>query len=281
MNVGDLYAYARNLFQTAQKLDYISDIKKLISYVLKVNNSEELPLLKEQRITENQLNNCKELLQRRLSDEPIAYIIGYKSFWKYDFIVDRAVLIPRPETELIIETALTKFNKYAKLRILDLGIGSGCIAISLKHEFPNVEVIGIDISKSALTVAQKNIINLRQKDIKLLHGNWFSPLKNSDKFDLVVSNPPYIDIDTWNKLDNNVSKFEPKVALTDFDNGLKHYQHIITHAPHYLRKNSTLFLEIGINQKNKVCKILQSNNFTFQVHLDLKKIPRLIEAEIH
>jgi release factor glutamine methyltransferase len=280
MNVGDLYTYAQDLFQTAQKQNYTGDIKKLISHILIVNNPEELPLLKEQQITDNQFTKCKELLQRRLNDEPIAYIIGKKAFWKHDFLVNKAVLIPRPETELIIETALTKFNRHKKLKILDLGTGSGCLAISLKHEFSNAEVIGIDISKSALAVAQQNIKNLQQKKIKLLHGDWFSPLKNSEKFDLIVSNPPYIDINDWEKLENNVAKFEPKGALTDYNNGLKHYQHIITHAPNYLRKASTLLLEIGFNQQNEVCKILKNNNFKFQVHLDLNKVPRMIEAEI-
>jgi len=280
MNVGDLYIYAQNIFLQAKKQNYANDIKILISYALKIDNPEKLPLLKAQTITSNQFAECKKIIQRRLHNEPVAYIVGTKPFWKHDFFVNESVLIPRPETELIIETALTKIDVHKKIKILDLGTGSGCLAVSLKYEFVNSEIICTDISKSALIVAQRNIENLHQKDIKLYLGNWFSPLKKSDKFDLIVSNPPYININDWAKLDYNVANFEPKGALTDYSNGLTHYQHIITNAQNHLAKNGILLLEIGFNQQKDISAILTNNHFKFKVHLDLNRIPRTIEAII-
>ena len=245
MNVAYLYSYARRLANEAWNDNFINDVKKLLAFILKIDNAEELPLHRNKTISIKQFTQFKKILKRKIDSEPIAYITGKKSFWKHDFIVNKNVLIPRPETELIIETALTKFDIYAKLKILDLGTGCGCLAISLQHEFINAQVEAIDISKKALAVTQQNINKFNLEDIKLHHGNWFEPLENSKKFHLIVANPPYISINDWHNLDKNVLSYEPKIALTDYDDGLLHYQNIISQAANYMTQTGILILEIG------------------------------------
>ena len=196
------------------------DLRILLKHASKKNNEIILSNLNLDNID---IIKFKYYLQKRINRQPIAKIIKNKPFWKNDFYVNNFVLDPRPETELIIEEALNIYrNKNLKLKILDIGTGSGCIAISLAKEFKNASITAIDISKKALEVAEKNLkihncynqIQLKMIDFKNINS----------KFDLIVSNPPYLTNQQFNNADPEVKNFEPKLALVGGDDGLKFYK---------------------------------------------------------
>ncbi len=218
----------------------------------------------------------KTFLQKRINRKSIAKIINNKSFWKYDFYVNNFVLDPRPETELIIEQVLNIYkNKNLKFKILDIGTGSGCIAISLAKEFKNASITAIDISEKALAVAAKNskIHNCcNQIQLKLID------FKNiSSKFDLIVSNPPYLTSDQFNNTDPEVKNFEPKLALVGGDDGLKFYREYSKTLHNLLNKKAYFVCEIGINQRQDCEEIFQNSGLQLSniVH-DLQGIERIL-----
>tara|TARA_B110000503_G_C7119145_1_gene401666 strand:+ start:698 stop:1549 length:852 start_codon:yes stop_codon:yes gene_type:complete len=280
MIIYDLFTYARNLFKTHDKEVDNGDVKRILEHILCKENYAELFLIRDLKITSEQFVDFKKAVQRRLYSEPIAYIVGNKSFWKHTFKVNKSVLIPRPESELIIENALQEFDCEKKIKILDLGTGSGCLAASLQYEFFNASVTATDISNEALKVAQQNITSLLdQKSISLVQGDWFCPLPMKEKFDLIVANPPYVSVREWTGLQSDVSLFEPRIALTDESSGLSCYRTIISEAHSYLKDRGILILEIGISQEEDVCKMLQANGFKMKVRKDLNGISRTIVAQ--
>lgn len=210
-----------------------------------------------------------ELVQRRARGEPIAYILGYKDFWKDSFKVTPATLIPRPETELIIETAL----RYNPKSILDLGTGTGCIALSLLREFQDSKVTCVDISAEALEVAKSNAMNLGLANrCEFLESSWFENLENK-KFDLIVSNPPYIS--ATDELGIGVKEFEPHSALFAENNGLEAYQRIAEGALKHLNEEGVIIVEIGKGQESAVQKIF-SNYELLSIEKDLGGINRVL-----
>ena len=219
------------------------------------------------------------LFRSRLNGEPIAYIIGKQSFWNDDFKVTKDTLIPRPETELIIENIIKYFpEKNTKLRFADLGTGSGCIIISLLQEYINATGVGIDISEQAIKIATTNKKLLSKPERLDFTINDFSNF-NLNEFDIIVANPPYVNIED-NNLDRNVYEYEPHLALFAKNNGLNAYEIIINNAVTIKANNIFLFLEIGINQANYVSKLLKNNNFkVISIENDLANIPRCIIAK--
>lgn len=231
-------------------------------------------------------------LNDAISHKPLQYILGYADFWKFTFQVTENTLIPRPETELIIEKALQYFSDRLddELSILDLGTGSGILAICLKHEFINSKVLACDISESALNTASQNahcILKGLGSDIKFIKSNWYEELDTSggnfkDRvFDLIVSNPPYISLSEFSELDSNVKNYEPQVALTDGADGLLHYHQIIQCTKSYLKENGLLILEHGFNQRVALMKILIENDFKIVENvLDLAGLDRILIAKL-
>lgn len=210
-----------------------------------------------------------ELVQRRVNGEPIAYILGCKDFWKDTFKVTSATLIPRPETELIIETAL----RYTPQSILDLGTGTGCIALSLLREFHNAKATCVDVSPNALEVARSNAVALGLTDrSEFIESNWFEKLENR-KFDLVVSNPPYISVN--DELGKGVKEFEPHSALFAENNGLEAYEKIASSAFKHLNENGVIIIEIGKGQEMAVEKIF-ANYKLLSIEKDLSGINRVL-----
>mgnify|MGYP001378908508 CR=1 FL=1 len=199
-------------------------------------------------------------MKRRLSNEPISKIINKKSFWKDNFYVNEFVLDPRPETEIVIEESLKIFNnKNTNLKILDIGTGSGSIAISLAREFENADILAIDISEEAIKVAKKNIIDKKLDNrIKLKKTTIDSINQN---FDLIVSNPPYLTSSQIKNLPQDIKKYEPRIALKGGNDGLDVIKKVIYKSKSILKKKGMLALEIGNGQHLKVIKILKSNNF--------------------
>lgn len=185
---------------------------------------------------------------------PLQHITHRQEFMKMDFFVDENVLIPRPDTEILVEEVIKIAQKYNSPRILDLCTGSGAIAISLKKFVPNADITAVDISEKALEIAQKNAKKLETK-INFLKSDLFDKLDNK-KFDIIVSNPPYIRKDEIKKLSEEVQK-EPKIALDGGEDGLDFYRIITEQAINYLKTGSFLCFEIGYNQKNDVIKIIE------------------------
>lgn len=185
---------------------------------------------------------------------PLQHITHRQEFMKMDFFVDENVLIPRPDTEILVEEVIKIAQKYNSPRILDLCTGSGAIAISLKKFVPNADITAVDISEKALEIAQKNAKKLEAK-INFVKSDLFDKLDNK-KFDIIVSNPPYIRKDEIKKLSEEVQK-EPKIALDGGEDGLDFYRIIAEQAINYLKTGSFLCFEIGYNQKNDVIKIIE------------------------
>ena len=208
----------------------------------------------------NQSEKFKNLIERRKKGEPIAYLVNKKEFWKDEFFVTQDVLIPRPDTELIVEQVLKIYSNDAQLQVLDIGTGSGCILLSILKERPNVNGTGIDISKKSINVSKFNAkqLNLMNR-VKFFH----SSVDNFKigKYDIIVSNPPYIELLDLKYLEKDVVNFEPKLALSGGLDGFSKIRKVISKAGNLIKKNGKFILEIGFNQKNKVKKILKEEGF--------------------
>lgn len=210
----------------------------------------------EQELTSDQLQSFNEKLQRRLSGEPIAYILGHREFWDLNLLVDQRVLIPRPETELLVELALQVLEgrEHQALQIADLGTGSGAIALALASQRPQWQILACDISSDALTVARANAAALQIPNVEFLQCSWGTELP-TDHFDLIVSNPPYISAD-----DEHINRgdlvFEPRLALIAADDGLASFISIARQCLGLLKRDAWLLLEHGYQQKNSVVEIL-------------------------
>ena len=200
------------------------------------------------------------LIERRKNGEPIAYLINKKEFWKDEFFVNKDVLIPRPDTELIIEQVLKIYSKNEQLQVLDIGTGSGCILLSILKERSNFYGTGIDISKKSINVSKFNAkqLNLTNR-VKFFHSSVDN--FNNGKYDVIVSNPPYIEQLSLKYLEKDVVNFEPKLALSGGFDGFSKIRKVINKASVLIKKNGKFILEIGFNQKNKVKKILKEEGF--------------------
>jgi|TARA_B100001093_G_scaffold519065_1_gene606266 release factor glutamine methyltransferase len=234
------------------------DSELVLSSLLK-KQRENLITNSDQKVSENIVFNFEKLIARRANNEPLAYILKYKEFWSKDFFVDRNTLIPRPETELLCENIIKLFKK-KNLYILDIGTGSGCIILSILTEIKKAKGVGIDISRKAIEVARKNSSKLGLNDrVKFFN----KPLENIHdyKFDLVVSNPPYIRSSDIKNLSEDVKRFEPKIALDGGKDGLDVIKKVIYKSKTILKRLGWLALEIGYGQHYKVSQILKKENF--------------------
>ena len=239
-------------------LSYKIDSEILLSKVLN-KKREEIILNENEIVNSKKISEFNNLIHRRSLKEPIAYILEEKEFWSKKFYVSRNSLIPRPETELMVEE-LVKIFRDKSISILDIGTGSGCIIISLISELRSASGLGIDISKKAISVANKNIQKYNMKGRVKLQKRSFTEIFNK-KFDLIVSNPPYIMRKDLKNLDEDIKRFEPLLALDGGNDGLDVIRKIIYKARYILKTKGTLALEIGNEQYKKVSKILVKNNF--------------------
>ena len=218
----------------------------------------------------------KKLVLQRLTRMPIAHLIGKKDFWKYEFHISDAALIPRPESEIIIEETLKIFRHKTKLNVLEIGIGSGCILLSILKEKNNFKGVGIDISKKCIELSKINAlkldINHRVKFFKTDVDNFFY-----DKYDLILSNPPYIKKHDLKYLEFDVAKYEPRLALDGGIDGISEIIKFVDKSSKLVKKGGKLILEINFNQVNKVKKILNKKGFYInKVLKDLGKNDRCI-----
>ena len=251
------------------------DAELILSKILGLSR-EKILLNLNDKINDKVFENFNYYLKLRKQNRPIAHILGFKDFWKYKFKVDKNVLIPRPETELIIEQALKNLPKLSNKNILDIGTGSGCIIISIIKERENCKATAIDKSLKALKVAKLNAeMHHVLKKIKFLNIDVDKYFAN--KYDLIVSNPPYIKDSEILSLDKDVKLNEPKLALSGGKSGLNKVFKVIKKSQELLKTNGKLILEIGDKQSKEVKKYLIKNNFNqIQVFKDLSKKDRCI-----
>ena len=248
------------------------DIELLLSEVLKVSR-EYLHTWPDQRLTDAQLLKFQHLLQQRQHGKPIAYILGKQAFWSLTLKVNASTLIPRPETELLVDIILQKFASIKNLSVLDLGTGSGAIALALATEQPNWQITAVDYSFDALGVAQENANYYGITSVAFIHSNWYSNLSNR-KYDIIVANPPYI-AENDPALHQHVLQYEPKAALISKQDGFADILEIIDKAKSFLKKNGFIVLEHGYQQSQEVKNILRKYGYTnIQSHTDLSGIMR-------
>jgi len=249
------------------------DLRILLNYSRSTKNEIILGNFNQNQINVKKFNS---LLKRRILNEPISKIINKKSFWKDDFYVNNFVLDPRPETEGIIEETIKIYkNNKTHFKILDIGTGSGAIAISLAREFENAEILAIDISEDAIKVANKNVKD-RNLDKRInLKKTTFENIE--DDFDLIVSNPPYLTQKEIKNLSNEIKKFEPKIALFGGKDGLNFYREFAKKIDKKLSNNGYLILEIGASQFSDCMEIFNHSGLKFiKKSQDLQKKDRIM-----
>ncbi len=235
------------------------DSEILLSSALDIKR-EKLLLNLEKKINDNKKKVFFDLIERRIKNEPIAYILGHKEFWKQNFKVNKNVLIPRPDTETIVENVLKNLDLNSKKKILDIGTGSGCIILSVLNERKKCLGVGVDISKKAIKLAKYNA--------KIQHIENRIKFFNSDidnfylgKYDLIISNPPYIKLHTINSLENDIKCHEPREALDGGIDGYSKIRLVISKSSSLIKKKGKLFLEVGSGQIMRTLEILKKNGF--------------------
>ena len=242
----------------------------------------DLYLSFERPLSEDEVQKYREHIKRRGNFEPLQYVIGKVEFYGLELKVNPSVLIPRPETELIVENILNQFPKDEKLIILDIGSGSGNIAIALAVNLPSSKIVSTDVSEEALQVAKENSerhkISERIKFVK--HDILKNDLNNFPMFDIVVSNPPYVSKESYLTLQKEIKNFEPAIAVTDEGDGYTFYREISAKASVKLKENGKLFFEVAQGQSGEVVEIMTKNNFkNIGVIKDYQNIDRIIFGE--
>nr|WP_255532770.1 peptide chain release factor N(5)-glutamine methyltransferase [Polynucleobacter sp. MWH-Jannik1A5] len=251
-----------------------AEAKILMAYILeKYYKLPRSALLSqdELELNEQALNEWKSLESKRLLGEPIAYLIGKRGFYNIELYIAPGVLIPRPETELLVEVGLQEINRLnAPAKILDLGTGSGAIALAIAHEAPQAIVTATDQSHEALEIAKANAKQLKVADqVQFFQGSWYTALQAGTTFDVILSNPPYIDSQDPHLKQGDL-RFEPLSALTDHQNGLSCLEMIISEAKQHLNPNGLIAVEHGFDQSDAVVALMKLAGLSnIQTHLDL------------
>ncbi|WP_417320763.1 peptide chain release factor N(5)-glutamine methyltransferase [Emcibacter sp.] len=235
------------------------DARVLLAHVLGCTPMN-VYLQQDRELTESEVGFLEKLLARRRQREPLSHILGEKEFWSLSFKVTPDVLTPRPDSETLIQAALDKIrDRTAPLRILDLGTGSGCLLLSLLSELQNASGLGLDISEAALAVARENAerLGLSERAI-FIKSDWTSALARKEKFDVILSNPPYIGLSEKESLPPEVREFEPERALYSGEEGLDDYRKLITRLPDFLAVDGFILFEIGAGQGASLKELLSN-----------------------
>jgi len=252
------------------------DVDVLLMHVLEIDRNTLLTN-HDRAVKEDDAYKFARLIDGRSSNIPIQYLVGKCEFMSLEFIVDENVLIPRPDTEILVETVLTQEISFANG--LEIGVGSGCISISLEHYAKNIKMRGVDISNRAVQVAAQNYGRIISGENIFFVSNLFENVPRGTLFDFIVSNPPYIEAAEIERLDNNVKDYEPRLALDGGPDGLQFYRDICAQAGNYLTAQGRIYFEIGYNQADAVKQILADNGFSnINVIKDLADKNRVIWA---
>ncbi|HEY0428955.1 MAG TPA: peptide chain release factor N(5)-glutamine methyltransferase [Pyrinomonadaceae bacterium] len=278
MKISEILKSATDILQSSGILDARREAASLLTFALEKDKTF-LIAHSEYELSVAEESHFLEFLRRRARREPLQYITGRQEFFGLDFAVSPDVLIPRPETELIVENAIEILRGKTDAFFCEVGVGSGCISISILHETKTARAVGLDVSQKALQIAAKNAEkNNVAERLKLAISDVFGVLQN-ERFDLIVSNPPYIASEDFASLQAEVRDFEPRFALTDDKDGLSIIEKIVRRAPEFLKPSGFLLLEIGFNQAEKVSKMFSPEIWqTFEILPDLQGIPRTVKA---
>jgi release factor glutamine methyltransferase len=250
------------------------DTELIISHFTGINRLE-LILHAKDELSDVIQNNLEKAIKRRLAHEPLQYILGETEFFGLPFKVNPDVLIPRPETELLVERIISE-NSSAK-SILEIGTGSGCLAIALKKHLPKSKLTASDISEKALQIARKNA-TLNKTDITYIHSDLWENI--SERFDLIVSNPPYIPPNEFRELPAEIKNFEPENALLAQEDGIYFYRKILEKAKNFLTENGKIYFEIGYDQADRIRRIALKCGFSqLEVFQDLNGFDRMMRIE--
>lgn len=252
------------------------DAEILLAFILKKNRTW-LAIFANEILSEDNQSAFQVLVEKRKSGIPIAYLIGQKEFWSMQLMVDEDVLIPRPETELLVELILAEYSSKNSLVLADLGTGSGAIAIALAKEKPNWHIYATDISEAALAIARLNAKTHHINTIEFCHGDWCKALPH-EQFDIIVSNPPYLSKHDLH-LQSDI-RFEPFSALVAENDGMADLEAIASQAKEYLNRGGSLWFEHGYNQKESICKVLKNLGYSsIQQFNDWAGQPRVSKAK--
>ncbi len=244
----------------------------LLSHILGLKRIE-LYTQYNQPVAKQELEKLRELVKRAGGHEPIAYLVGKTEFYSMEIIVTPDCMIPRPETELLVQRAVEFLRTRNGIQfICDLCTGSGCIAVAIAKNYPNVRIIATDICDAALAVAVKNVeMHCLQDKIKLLSGDLFDPIipqLDVGKFDLIVCNPPYVSAAEYEKLDKNVRDYEPRLALYAGDDGMDIYRRIIEKVDQFLKPDAALMMEIGYAQGQTIKEMLEQTGIFAEIKIE-------------
>lgn len=280
-NISQAIEKANEILKNNGIAEPIREAKSILSVVLEKDKSFIIAHT-EYELTLAEENQFWSFIKRRANREPFQHIVGKQEFWGLDFIVTPDVLIPRPETELIVEAGIEILRDLENPNFCEVGIGSGCISVSILHEIKNARAFGLDISEKALQIAEKNAEeNGVLNRLNLMISDVFGELDKNELFDLIVSNPPYVPIDDLQNLQVEVKDFDPHIALTDGKDGLSIIRKIIETSPEFLRPDGFLIMEIGFNQSAKVCEMFDLQIWQeVDFFSDLQGIPRMLKAKI-
>ncbi len=274
-----LWTHVRKRLETAGVESPVLDARLLVEAGAGV---ARLDIVTDPRreLSDAQVDAVLALCARREDREPISHILGRRAFWTLDLIVNRHVLTPRPETEHVVEAALSAMSVEAPLQVLDLGVGSGAILLAILAERPNARGVGLDVSPEALEVARTNAENQGQLDrVRLVRGNWLAPLDQT--FDIIVSNPPYIPRDKVDQLAPEVSRYEPRLALDGGIDGLDAYRHLFAAAPNLLAPSGFFAFEVGRGQAKSVVMLAREAGFhNVEVRKDLAGVDRVVSGRV-
>ncbi len=278
MKIEELLRYGKEKLEK-QKVEDTSIISRiLMQYVLKIDRNK-LIINKNDNVDINKENEYKEYIEKIIKGKPVQYITNNQEFMKLNFYVDENVLIPQPDTEILVEKVIKSIDIMENIEILDMCTGSGCIGISLAKNIKNTKVTLVDISKEAIEIAKKNAIqNEVENKITFIQSDMFENVKG--KFDIIVSNPPYIKTNIIQTLDKQVQN-EPHIALDGGEDGLDFYKILINEAHKYLKKDGKIFLEIGYDQKQEVENLVKQSKHYKKIETikDLSQNDRVIILE--
>jgi release factor glutamine methyltransferase len=279
-NIAEFLTKSTGILQQSGIADARREANSLLAFYLKKDQTF-LFAHPEHELTETDESLFFQLVQRRANREPFQYITGQQEFYGLDFEVSEGVLIPRPETELIVENAIEILKKVENPRFCEVGTGSGCISVSILYHLQNAVASGLDISAKALEITKRNAIKHKVADrLNLKDSDVFSAL-NKTKYDLIVSNPPYVSKNDYAVLQPEVKEYEPNFALTDGKDGLSIIERIILESPTYLKPTGFLLLEIGFGQAEQVKAMFLGDIWRIMEILpDLQGIPRTVKAQI-
>ena len=259
MNIENILKEGIKILQKNKIANPQLDSEILLSNSIK-RDKKHIILNPKEVLNSEQLGKFKSLIERRKKGEPIAYLINKKYFWKSEFYVNKSVLIPRPDTEIIIDQVLKIYSKNSQLQVLDIGTGSGCILLSILKERRNFYGTGIDISKKSINISEFNAKKLKLNSRVRFYNSDVDNFRIG-KYDLIVSNPPYIELLSLKYLERDIVNFEPKLALNGGFDGFSKIRKVISNASKLIKKNGKFILEIGYNQKNKTQEILKKEGF--------------------